>query len=180
LLVGLHKRDLVLLGSRTRGAPIVVGPPHEDEPRIGSLAIACENEILVVHDNAYSEIAFDGYRAPSFLATPGAKDVGIEVFSLSKGYNMTGWRCAALLGNADALQTHWRLKRQSSGSRRFEPLKAPLLHSRKGARGRRRRAGSPARLKHKRSPVESYTSCTSRRQSGRPTLRSPQRQGRAR
>ena len=40
------------------------------------------------------EIAFDGYRAPSFLATPGAKDVGIEVFSLSKGYNMTGWRCA--------------------------------------------------------------------------------------
>lgn len=67
-------------------------------------------EILVVHDNAYSEIAFDGHRPPSFLQTPGAKDVGIEVFSLSKGYNMTGWRCAVLVGNADALQTHWRLK----------------------------------------------------------------------
>jgi LL-diaminopimelate aminotransferase len=67
-------------------------------------------EILVVHDNAYSEIAFDGYKPPSFLATPGAKDVGIEVFSLSKGYNMTGWRCAVLVGNADALQTYWRLK----------------------------------------------------------------------
>jgi LL-diaminopimelate aminotransferase len=67
-------------------------------------------DILVVHDNAYSEIAFDGYRPPSFLATPGAKDVGIEVFSLSKGYNMTGWRCAVLVGNADALQTYWRLK----------------------------------------------------------------------
>jgi LL-diaminopimelate aminotransferase len=67
-------------------------------------------EILVVHDNAYSEIAFDGYRPPSFLQTPGAKDVGIEVFSLSKGYNMTGWRCAVLVGNADALQTYWRLK----------------------------------------------------------------------
>src|SRR4051812_38803969 len=67
-------------------------------------------EILVVHDNAYSEIVFDGYRAPSFLATPGAKEVGIEVFSLSKGYNMTGWRCAALVGNAQALQTYWQLK----------------------------------------------------------------------
>jgi len=67
-------------------------------------------EILVVHDNAYSEIAFDGYRPASFLATPGAKEVGIEVFSLSKGYNMTGWRCAVLVGNAEALQTYWRLK----------------------------------------------------------------------
>jgi len=71
---------------------------------------ARENDILVVHDNAYSETTFDGYRAPSFLATPGAKDVGIEVFSLSKGYNMTGWRCAVLVGNAEALQTYWRLK----------------------------------------------------------------------
>jgi LL-diaminopimelate aminotransferase len=67
-------------------------------------------EILVVHDNSYSEIAFDGYRPPSFLATPGAREVGIEVFSLSKGYNMTGWRCAVLVGNAEALDTYWRLK----------------------------------------------------------------------
>jgi LL-diaminopimelate aminotransferase len=67
-------------------------------------------EILVVHDNAYSEIVFDGYQAPSFLQTPGAKDIGIEVFSLSKGYNMTGWRCGALVGNAAALETYWRLK----------------------------------------------------------------------
>ena len=68
------------------------------------------NEILVVHDNAYSEITFDGYRAPSFLATPGTKEVGLEVFSLSKGYNMTGWRCAVVVGNADVLETYWRLK----------------------------------------------------------------------
>ncbi len=71
---------------------------------------AREHEILVVHDNAYSEITFDGYRAPSFLATPGAKDVGVEVFSLSKGYNMTGWRCAVVVGNAQALRTYWQLK----------------------------------------------------------------------
>jgi LL-diaminopimelate aminotransferase len=67
-------------------------------------------DILAVHDNAYSEIAYDGYRAPSFLATAGAKEVGIEVFSLSKGYNMTGWRCAVVVGSAEALETYWRLK----------------------------------------------------------------------
>jgi LL-diaminopimelate aminotransferase len=67
-------------------------------------------DVLVVHDNSYSEITFDGHRARSFLATPGAREVGIEVFSLSKGYNMTGWRCAVVAGNADAVQTYWRLK----------------------------------------------------------------------
>ncbi|MDX6586099.1 MAG: LL-diaminopimelate aminotransferase [Solirubrobacterales bacterium] len=72
--------------------------------------LARKHEFLVVHDNAYSETTYDGYVAPSFLATPGAKDVGVEVFSLSKGFNMTGWRCAAILGNADAIQTYWRLK----------------------------------------------------------------------
>jgi LL-diaminopimelate aminotransferase len=74
------------------------------------VSFAREHEILVVHDNAYSETTYDGYVAPSFLATPGAKEVGVEVFSLSKGYNMTGWRCAAILGNAEAIQTYWRLK----------------------------------------------------------------------
>jgi len=68
------------------------------------------NDILIVHDNAYSETTYDGYVAPSFLATPGAKEVGVEVFSLSKGFNMTGWRCAAIVGNADAIASYWRLK----------------------------------------------------------------------
>jgi LL-diaminopimelate aminotransferase len=71
---------------------------------------ARETGVLVVHDNAYSETTFDHYVAPSFLSTPGAKDVGVEVFSLSKGYNMTGWRCAALVGHAAALDAYWRLK----------------------------------------------------------------------
>jgi LL-diaminopimelate aminotransferase len=74
------------------------------------VAFAHRHEILVVHDNAYSETTYDGYTAPSFLATPGAIEVGVEVFSLSKGFNMTGWRCAAILGNAAAIQTYWRLK----------------------------------------------------------------------
>ena len=71
---------------------------------------AREHDVLVVHDNSYSEITYDGYRAPSFLQTPGAKEVGIEVFSLSKGYNMTGWRCAVVVGNPEALEIYWRLK----------------------------------------------------------------------
>jgi LL-diaminopimelate aminotransferase len=75
-----------------------------------AVTFAREHDVLVVHDNAYSEITFDGYVAPSFLATEGAMDVGVEVFSLSKTYNMTGWRCAALVGNVDATREYWRLK----------------------------------------------------------------------
>ena len=75
-----------------------------------AVELAREHEILVVHDNAYSETTYDGYVAPSFLATPGAKEVGVEVFSLSKAFNMTGWRCAAILGNRDAIASYWRLK----------------------------------------------------------------------
>jgi LL-diaminopimelate aminotransferase len=68
------------------------------------------HEVLAVHDNAYSELTFGGYTAPSFLATPGALDVGVEVFSLSKSYNMTGWRCGAIVGNPDAIARYWQLK----------------------------------------------------------------------
>jgi LL-diaminopimelate aminotransferase len=75
-----------------------------------AVALADRAGLLVVHDNAYSETTFDGYVAPSFLATPGAREVGVEVFSLSKGYNMTGWRCAAIVGNAEAIAQYWRLK----------------------------------------------------------------------
>jgi LL-diaminopimelate aminotransferase len=68
------------------------------------------HDILVVHDASYTETTFDSYVAPSFLETPGAKDVGVEVFSLSKGWNMTGWRTAAIVGNAEAVQAYWKLK----------------------------------------------------------------------
>jgi LL-diaminopimelate aminotransferase len=75
-----------------------------------AVAFAREHDILVVHDASYTETTFDGYVAPSFLETPGAKDVGVEVFSLSKGWNMTGWRTAAIVGNAEAVQAYWKLK----------------------------------------------------------------------
>src|ERR1700683_1911926 len=76
----------------------------------GAVELARRADLLVVHDNAYSETTYDGYVAPSFLSTPGAKEVGVEVFSLSKGYNMTGCRCAAIVGNAEAISHYWRLK----------------------------------------------------------------------
>src|SRR5918997_4433854 len=75
-----------------------------------AVAFAREHDVLVVHDASYTETTFDGYVAPSFLETPGAKDVGVEIFSLSKGWNMTGWRTAAVVGNAEAVGSYWKLK----------------------------------------------------------------------
>jgi len=95
--------------------------------------LAKRHEILVVHDNAYSETTYDDYVAPSFLATPGAKEVGVEVFSLSKGYNMTGWRCAAILGNAEAIKTYWRLK-TNVDSGLFEAVQLAGAAALRGAR----------------------------------------------
>jgi len=74
------------------------------------VAFAKEYEIMVVHDFAYADIAFDGYSPPSFLATPGAKDVGVEVFSLSKSYNMPGWRVGFCCGNPEMVQALTRIK----------------------------------------------------------------------
>ena len=74
------------------------------------VAFARKHDLIVVHDNAYSEISFDGYRAPSFLETPGAADVGIEMFSLSKAWNMTGWRVGACVGNEEIVRAFWTYK----------------------------------------------------------------------
>ena len=109
--------DAIDAGARERARLMYINYPNNPTGAVvpdGFFAqvveFAREHDILVVHDNAYSEVCFDGYRAPSFLATPGAKDVGVEVFSLSKGYNMTGWRCAAIVGHAAAVEAYWRLK----------------------------------------------------------------------
>ncbi|NJD76503.1 MAG: LL-diaminopimelate aminotransferase [Candidatus Methanoperedens sp.] len=69
-----------------------------------------ENEILVIHDNPYSEMAYDGYKAPSFLSVSGAKEVGIEMHSLSKTYNMTGWRIGFAVGNREILSGLGKVK----------------------------------------------------------------------
>jgi len=71
---------------------------------------ASDHGIVVVSDNAYSEIAYDGYRAPSFLETQGAMEVGVEMHSLSKTYNMTGWRIGMAVGNEEILAGLGRVK----------------------------------------------------------------------
>ena len=74
------------------------------------VAFARERDLVVVHDNAYSEVAFDGYRPPSFLQAQGAKEVGVEIFSLSKGWNMTGWRAGFVAGNPEVVEGFRQLK----------------------------------------------------------------------
>jgi alanine-synthesizing transaminase len=72
------------------------------------VAMAREYGILVVHDIAYADIVFDGYKAPSIMQVKGAKDVAVEFFTLSKSYNMPGWRVGFMVGNASACARPWR------------------------------------------------------------------------
>jgi len=72
--------------------------------------MAKEHDIWVVHDNAYAEIVFDGYKAPSILQVPGAKDIAVEFYSLSKTYNMPGWRVGFMCGNKELVGALARIK----------------------------------------------------------------------
>ena len=69
-----------------------------------------KHDIIAVHDNAYSQMTYDGYESPSFLAAKGAKDIGIELYSHSKSYNMTGWRLGFAVGNKDLIQGLGKVK----------------------------------------------------------------------
>jgi alanine-synthesizing transaminase len=69
-----------------------------------------EYKIMIVHDFAYADLTFDGYEAPSFLSIPGAKEVGVEILSLSKTYSMAGWRVGCAAGNPKMIEALRRLK----------------------------------------------------------------------
>ncbi|MCC6347199.1 MAG: aminotransferase class I/II-fold pyridoxal phosphate-dependent enzyme [Nitrospirales bacterium] len=71
---------------------------------------AKENNIIVIHDFAYADLVFDDYKAPSFLQVPGAKDVGVEFFSLTKSYSMAGWRVGFCVGNRDVINALIKIK----------------------------------------------------------------------
>ncbi|MDQ1327123.1 MAG: alanine-synthesizing transaminase [Candidatus Poribacteria bacterium] len=71
---------------------------------------AKKNDMIVIHDLAYLDIVFDGYEAPSFMQAEGAKDVGVEFISLSKSYNMAGWRCGFAVGNKDIIDALAKIK----------------------------------------------------------------------
>jgi alanine-synthesizing transaminase len=74
------------------------------------VALAKEHGILVVHDLAYADIVFDGYQAPSIMQVPGARDVAVEFFTLSKSYSMAGWRVGFMVGNAEMVSALARIK----------------------------------------------------------------------
>ena len=74
------------------------------------IALAKQHDILVVHDLAYADIVFDGYQAPSIMQVPGARDVAVEFFTMSKSYNMAGWRIGFMVGNKDLVHALARIK----------------------------------------------------------------------
>src|SRR5881394_501382 len=74
------------------------------------IAIAKEHDILVVHDLAYADIVYDDYKAPSIMQVPGARDVAVEFFTMSKSYNMAGWRIGFMVGNCDLVNALARIK----------------------------------------------------------------------
>jgi alanine-synthesizing transaminase len=90
---------------------VVINFPHnptttvvEPEFFCEIVALAKRFDFLVIHDFAYADVCFDGYQAPSFLAAPGALDVGVELTTMSKGYNMAGWRLGFCAGNAEIIR----------------------------------------------------------------------------
>jgi alanine-synthesizing transaminase len=96
---------------------IVLSFPHNPTTTCVDLAFmqrivdfALENEVLLVHDNAYAELGFDGFRPPSILQAEGAKQCAVELYSMTKAYSMAGWRMAYLVGNAEVVQALAKLK----------------------------------------------------------------------
>ena len=96
---------------------LIISYPHNPTTEVVDLAsfekiveFAKEHNILVVHDFAYADLTFDGYKAPSFLQAKGAKDVGVEFFSLSKSYSMAGWRVGFCVGNPETVAALKRIK----------------------------------------------------------------------
>jgi len=92
------------------------------------IEFAREHECLVVHDLAYADLCFDGYEAPSILQVPGAKDVAVEFFSLSKSYNMPGWRIGFAVGNAEIIAALARIKSYLDYGT-FQPLQIAAWHA---------------------------------------------------
>jgi alanine-synthesizing transaminase len=92
---------------------------------------AREHELMVVHDLAYADLVFDGYTAPSLLEVPGAKEVGVEFFTLSKSYNMPGWRVGFAVGNAEMVAALARIKSYLDYGI-FQPIQIAAIHALNG------------------------------------------------
>jgi alanine-synthesizing transaminase len=95
----------------------VINFPHNPTTAVADLeffkkivAFAKEHNVIVIHDLAYADLVFDGYKAPSFLQVQGAKDVGVEFYTLSKAYNMPGWRVGFCVGNREVVGALAKIK----------------------------------------------------------------------
>jgi len=96
---------------------LIANFPHNPTTRTVDLGFfkklvdfATEHQLIVVHDLAYADLVFDGYKAPSFLQAPGAKSIGVEFFTLSKSYNMPGWRIGFCVGNREIIKALMQIK----------------------------------------------------------------------
>ena len=113
----LAELDKAIRGSYPKPKMMVLGFPSNPTAQCVELdffervvALARKHEILVVHDLAYADLVFDGWKAPSIMQVKGAKDVAVEFFTLSKSYNMAGWRVGFMVGNADLVAALARIK----------------------------------------------------------------------
>lgn len=109
--------DRMFRNSWPRPRVIIVSFPHNPTTKTVDLGffgrlvdLAKANDVVLVHDFAYADIAFDGYRPPSILEVPGAKDVAVELYSLTKGHSMAGWRVGFLAGNSEVVSALAKLK----------------------------------------------------------------------
>jgi alanine-synthesizing transaminase len=111
--------DLMRVYRQTLPRPriLVINFPHNPTTAVVDLeffkkivAFAKEHNVIVIHDLAYADIVFDGYRAPSLLQVPEAKDVGVEFYTLSKSYNMPGWRVGFCVGNREVVGALAKIK----------------------------------------------------------------------
>ena len=109
----IHKYAPIIAGADVRSVPIGPGRNFFEDLEAAMRQAwpkPKENHIWVVHDLAYADLVFDGYKAPSFLQAKGAKDVGVEFYSLSKSYSMPGWRVGFAVGNKDLIHALARIK----------------------------------------------------------------------
>ncbi|MBW2093075.1 MAG: aminotransferase class I/II-fold pyridoxal phosphate-dependent enzyme [Deltaproteobacteria bacterium] len=111
--------DLKIAVKQTWPAPkaLIISFPHNPTTAVADLIFfqkivdfCRENNILIIHDLAYADLTFDGYEAPSLFQIKGAKEIGVELFSMSKSYSMAGWRVGFVSGNRDMVQALTRLK----------------------------------------------------------------------
>ena len=136
-----EKLERAVLESWPRPKMLIISFPHNPTTKTVDrdfftkiVAFAKEHKIMVVHDLAYADLVFDGYEAPSLLEVPGGKDVGVEFYSLSKSYNMPGWRVGFCVGNQRMVGALKRIKSYLDYGI-FQPIQIAAVIALKGPQG---------------------------------------------